>query len=89
MAESAKNSIRKQFSDQIPIEIEVVKEPSHMTIGNASGLMYERYFPGYFNTVDFVGLLPKPRRVVYWQQMHWENEINSHRRLEDKQSKNY
>ena len=39
MIEAAKHSIRQQYSDSIPIDIEMVKEPSHMTIGTASGIM--------------------------------------------------
>lgn len=53
MAESALNSIRKHYPDHIPIEIQIVKEPNDMTIANASGIMWESYFPEYVNAVDF------------------------------------
>ena len=39
MAHSVRKSIHRYYSDQIPIEIECVKEPDHMTIGTASGIM--------------------------------------------------
>jgi hypothetical protein len=39
MAEAAEKLIHKHYSKQIPVEIEVVKEPDNMTIGTASGIM--------------------------------------------------
>lgn len=39
MAAAATNNIRKYFSTEIPIEIEVVKEPNTIATGTASGIM--------------------------------------------------
>lgn len=39
MAESAKNLIYQHYSKEIPIEIEVIKEPDNMTIGTANDIM--------------------------------------------------
>lgn len=39
MAEVAEKLIRKQHSKDIPIEIEVVKEPDNMANGTATGIM--------------------------------------------------
>ncbi|CAF4028243.1 unnamed protein product [Rotaria sp. Silwood2] len=39
MAEAAKNLIHKNYSTQIPIDIEIVQEPKNKAIGTASGIM--------------------------------------------------
>ncbi len=39
MAEVAEKLIHKQYSKDIPVEIEVVKEPENMAIGTATGIM--------------------------------------------------
>ena len=39
MAEAAEKLIHKQYSKDIPIEIQVVKEPDNMAIGTATGIM--------------------------------------------------
>lgn len=39
MATAATKTIRKCFSTEIPIEIEVVKEPNTIATGTASGIM--------------------------------------------------
>ena len=39
MAEVAEKLIHKQYSKDIPVEIEVVKEPDNMAIGSATGIM--------------------------------------------------
>ena len=39
MAEVAEKLIYKQYSKDIPLEIEVVKEPDNRAIGTASGIM--------------------------------------------------
>jgi len=39
MAEVAEKLIRKQYSTDIPIEIEVVQEPANMAVGTATGIM--------------------------------------------------
>ena len=39
MAEAAEKLIHKQYSKEIPVEIEIVKEPDNMAIGTAAGIM--------------------------------------------------
>jgi hypothetical protein len=39
MAEAAKKLIHKQYSKDIPVEIEVIKEPNNMAMGTATGIM--------------------------------------------------
>jgi hypothetical protein len=39
MAEVAQKLIHKQYSKDIPIEIEVVQEPQNNAIGTATGIM--------------------------------------------------
>jgi hypothetical protein len=39
MAKSAEKLIYQHYSNQIPVEIETVKEPESMTTGTASGIM--------------------------------------------------
>jgi hypothetical protein len=39
MVEAAEKLIRKRYSQDIPIEIEVVKEPDNMAMGSATGIM--------------------------------------------------
>jgi hypothetical protein len=39
MAEAAEKLIHKHYSKEIPVEIEIVKEPDAMIIGTASGIM--------------------------------------------------
>jgi hypothetical protein len=39
MADAAEKLIHKQYSKEIPVEIEVVKEPDNMAIGSATGIM--------------------------------------------------
>jgi len=39
MAEVAEKLIHKQYSKDIPVEIEVIKEPENMAIGTATGIM--------------------------------------------------
>jgi len=39
MAEAAEKLIHQHYSKQIPVEIEIVKEPDNMIIGTASGIM--------------------------------------------------
>jgi hypothetical protein len=39
MAETAKKLIHKQYSTQIPVEIDVVQESVNMAIGTATGIM--------------------------------------------------
>jgi hypothetical protein len=41
MAEAAKTLIQQHYSDEIPVEIDVVQEPDNIVIGTASGIMYE------------------------------------------------
>jgi hypothetical protein len=39
MAEAAEKLIHKHYSKEIPVEIEIVKEPDDMIIETASGIM--------------------------------------------------
>ncbi len=39
MAEVAEKLIHKQYSKDIPVEIDVVQEPNNMAIGTATGIM--------------------------------------------------
>jgi len=39
MAETAEKLIHKQYSQDIPVEIEVVKEPDNQAVGTATGIM--------------------------------------------------
>ena len=39
MAETAEQLIRKHYSKEIPVEIEVTKEPDNVAMGTASGIM--------------------------------------------------
>ncbi len=39
MAEAAEKLIHKIYSKDIPVEIEVVKEPENIAIGTATGIM--------------------------------------------------
>lgn len=40
MAETAANLIQKRYNKDIPMQIDVVKEPDNLAIGNGSGIMY-------------------------------------------------
>jgi hypothetical protein len=39
MAEVSEKLIHKQYSKDIPVKIEVIKEPDNMAIGTATGIM--------------------------------------------------
>jgi hypothetical protein len=39
MAEAAQKSIHQQYSKEMPVQIEVLKEPDNAAVGNATGIM--------------------------------------------------
>ena len=39
MAEAAEKSIRQQYSNEVPVQIQAIKEADNAAVGNATGIM--------------------------------------------------